>query len=167
MANHAPFKKSGANSVKAHGKVSGVEVHRDGKHATVTVRHEAPKAKKPSQGGVYGMEANPEMPQETRATMPAAHAKLFPAGSKVAVHIGPPGEMPGADVGDSEAEGGEVGGADENESGAEADSENEDEEAVGAKGPKQAGGKGTKPKPTKQPKKESPIAAAMKKGVKK
>ena len=168
MANHAPFKKHGTSSVRAHGKVSGVEVHPDGKHATVTVRHEAPKSKKPSQGGVFGMESGQDASQETRATMPAEHAKLFPAGSKVAVHIGPPSELPG-DTDD------ETGQGEENESPSEAvgetagegEDDEEGEANIGAKGPKQASGKGAKKPTEKGGKKESPIAAAVKKSAKK
>lgn len=136
MAQHAPFKAHGKHSVRGHGKVSGVEVHRDGKTATVTVRHEAPKKPAPKKGGVFGMEISDAYPQETRATMPAEHAKRFPAGSPVAVHIGPASE-----VGDTEAEGGETGGGAENESAEEA-AEETGPQATGAKGPKQAGGKG-------------------------
>lgn len=139
MAHHAPFRKSGKSSVRAAGKVSRVEVHPDGKHATVTVRHEAPKAKAPSKGGVFGMEAGADYPQETQARMPAEHAKMFPVGSKVAVHIGPPGEMPAEEVGESEDEGGETGGGGENETAEEA-AEETGEKATGAKGPKQASG---------------------------
>lgn len=153
---YAPYKPKGKKSVQAKGIVSGVEVHRDGKTATVTVRHEPPAKPKPKQGGVFGMDMSDSYPQESRHTMPAEHAKRFAAGAPVAVHVGPASE-----VGDTEEEGGETGGGAENEDGEEA-SEEEGEKATGAKGPKQATGKGAKKPAEKGAKKESPIAAAVK-----
>ncbi len=135
MAQHAPFGSHGKKSVRAKGTVSRVEIHHGGKTASVTVRHEAPKKKAPGKGGVFGQDIVDSYPQETTAIMPAEHAKRFTAGSPVAVHIGPASE-----IGDTAAEGGEVGGGSENEDGEEADAD-DSVAAVGAKGPKQAGGK--------------------------
>lgn len=136
---YAPFKAHKASSAKARGVVSGNELSRDGKTSTVTVRHEPPKAKKPSQGGVYGMEAGQEYPQESRHTMPSALAKRFTTGTKVAVHIGPASE-----VGDSESEGGETGGGAEDEGDEGETNPKSAAAAVGGKGPTQAKGNGGK-----------------------
>lgn len=137
---YAPYKAKGKKSVMAKGVVSGVDLHEGGKTATVTIRHEPPTKPKPSKGGVFGIEAGREYPQESRHTMPAEHAKRFAVGTPAAVHVGPASE-----VGDTEDEGGETGGGAENEDADEA-AEEDGEKATGAKGPKQAGGKGTKPK---------------------
>lgn len=136
---YAPYKAHGKHSAKATGMVSGIDVHRDGKTATVTVRHEPPKPKKPSQGGVFGLEAGQEYPQESRHTMPASIAKRFPAGTPVSVHVGPDDE-----IGDSEQEGDETGGGDEG-MGDEGDEDVKSSAAkAGAKGPTQAKGNGGK-----------------------
>lgn len=107
---YAPFKAHQTGSVKAHGKISGVQIHQDGKTAEVTVRHEAPKEKSTDGGKDSPIGAFP-YPQETRATMPAALAKRFTAGQHVAVHVGPADEI-GATEGDGGEEETEKGGGD-------------------------------------------------------
>lgn len=91
-AKYTPFTAHRKGSVRAHGKVSEVRVHEDGKSASVTVRHEAPPAPKAKKGDKQMAIGFDSYPQETRAVMPAEHAKRFTVGSPMCVQIGPAGE---------------------------------------------------------------------------
>lgn len=91
-AKYTPFTAHKKGSVRAHGKVSEVRVHEDGKSASVTVRHEAPPQPKTKKGEAQATMAFDSYPQETRAVMPAEHAKRFTVGSPMCVQIGPAGE---------------------------------------------------------------------------